>query len=1235
MNAVGILGSYITQGVYKVSGTFHPFGGAVDIIVVQQPDGSFKSSPWYVQFGKFQGVLKTKEKIVSISVNGVEAGIHMYLDHKGEAHFLKEIETEDGDHVILPATSGAERDEKLGDAQFKKTEICNYDDSTKDLVTSKCVQNGKVLSRVSSQRSRILGLMFGRRSIKLNGINGAVSRVDSLERAEIAADLLELKWSTNLLGNNGFQYNKFNKEEDSPNKAPIGKGEPQEMPLLDVELDRYEKTSASLVHDFGISNKHFEEKTNCDYVNLRDEGMLVEVSASEREDTRLGTSSMDDSNSGDSDRSMETEVHFEETFSCPSGLSGHKVAPKISFCSSGNNELSTLTVGVKSCAVSAKSDDSCYRDVNFDVQSPYASAISHEMAHGLNKTCDASAFGLSTGESGEQEATCCNTLKNLPANYAISSEQASSTPHHLPFHPFFSADDDLTVHSEMVGDKTSVIFDLNLGLTNSVSVDAQKQPSSNEAFVSEKILDEFHPPLNAGLLKFDSGNSFQDVVIEKHNLENDRSTVFCSFPGNQLERDKYLNPCSNSLLMSDQTTGSDGKSKLHSIGNFNHSLNEFSQLDKVGNFDINGLRNSYLSNVINNSQDSNTISRTIVVEARAKSPKNSEDDQFLFSDVDDFGSNEIKLDTSFRAADEKEEPHLLYADEGVECHTLNGSNEIKLETPFSAADEKEEPQLLYSNEGVECHTLKVASGEESSESLLERSITQTSPMTIPRIKTYVSSKSLPAIRSYIHDLEGSYRSSPLSISLDLSFAKTNGHLPRMDCSSTLNVEDGSQTKVEQDSHIYEVVASTLDINNDHVSKDIPICPTVELSLCGHLLYEGMGLGAAFEAFNSEKISMEKFHALGSPLLKNEKLVARIGGRYLPWSSAAPIVLEIIAFGVEPIFRPQDVIMVERAEKNGLEDPSIARVSSEGSWKLWPFGFKRSKTIKVVQLTREGSNQLNPGATTLTSKSLSKDDFIQKPKNMKKKVRLFTPSSEEIASLNLKEGSNVVTFRFSTAMLGQQQVDARIYLWKWNTQIVISDVDGTITRSDVLGQFMPLVGINWLQTGVAHLFSAIKENGYQLLFLSARAISQAYLTRQFLFNLKQDGKELPHGPVVISPDGLFPSLYREVIRRAPHEFKISCLEAIMALFPSDCNPFYAGFGNRDTDEISYLKVGIPRGKIFTINPKGEVAVNRSVDTKSYTSLHALVNGMFPPVFSREQEDFNSWNYWKMPLPEIVI
>ncbi|KAH0918505.1 hypothetical protein HID58_026165 [Brassica napus] len=171
------------------------------------------------------------------------------------------------------------------------------------------------------------------------------------------------------------------------------------------------------------------------------------------------------------------------------------------------------------------------------------------------------------------------------------------------------------------------------------------------------------------------------------------------------------------------------------------------------------------------------------------------------------------------------------------------------------------------------------------------------------------------------------------------------------------------------------------------------------------------------------------------------------------------------------------------------------------------------------------------------------------------------------------------------------VDAHIYRWRWDTKIVISDVDGTITKSDVLGQFMPLVGRDWTQSGVAKIFSAIKENGYQLLFLSASAIVQAYLTRSFLNNLKQDRKALPN-----------------VIGRAPHKFKIACLEDIKKLFPEHYNPFFAGFGNRDTDELSYSKLGIPKGNIFIINPKGEEATGDRVDVKlaQNQDVSAMVN-----------------------------
>ncbi|KAL9318294.1 hypothetical protein ACSQ67_014811 [Phaseolus vulgaris] len=405
----------------------------------------------------------------------------------------------------------------------------------------------------------------------------------------------------------------------------------------------------------------------------------------------------------------------------------------------------------------------------------------------------------------------------------------------------------------------------------------------------------------------------------------------------------------------------------------------------------------------------------------------------------------------------------------------------------------------------------------------------------------------------------------------------------------------------------------------------------EISLCGHELKLGMGSVAAAEVFGAYRISAVDFTSSAPSIIKNPNLVIKFQERYMTWEKASPLVLGMAVYGLDLPVEPKDTIPVEQDHGLKSRDNDLGSSPAGRRWRLWPIPFRKVKTFdhtngnasnEEVFLDSESGSFADQTPTSSTQGS-PRIQFL----------RTNVPTNDQIASLNLKDGQNLVTFSFSTRVLGTQQVDAHIYLWKWNARIVISDVDGTITKSDVLGQFMPLVGRDWTQSGVARLFCAIKENGYQLLFLSARAIVQAYLTRNFLFNLKQDGKTLPNGPVVISPDGLFPSLYREVIRRAPHEFKIACLEDIKKLFPSDYNPFYAGFGNRDTDELSYRKIGIPKGKIFIINPKGEVAISHRIGAKSYTSLHTLVNDMFPPTSLVEQEDYNSWNYWKTPLPDL--
>lgn len=58
-------------------------------------------------------------------------------------------------------------------------------------------------------------------------------------------------------------------------------------------------------------------------------------------------------------------------------------------------------------------------------------------------------------------------------------------------------------------------------------------------------------------------------------------------------------------------------------------------------------------------------------------------------------------------------------------------------------------------------------------------------------------------------------------------------------------------------------------------------------------------------------------------------------------------------------------------------------------------------------------------------------------------------------------------------------------------------------------------------------------------------------------------------------------------RKPEVFKMACLRDIQRLFGEGAHPFYAGFGNRITDAMSYRSVNIPSERIFTIDSSGEV------------------------------------------------
>jgi phosphatidate phosphatase LPIN len=89
--------------------------------------------------------------------------------------------------------------------------------------------------------------------------------------------------------------------------------------------------------------------------------------------------------------------------------------------------------------------------------------------------------------------------------------------------------------------------------------------------------------------------------------------------------------------------------------------------------------------------------------------------------------------------------------------------------------------------------------------------------------------------------------------------------------------------------------------------------------------------------------------------------------------------------------------------------------------------------------------------------------------------------------------------------------------------------------------------------------------------------------------------------------------KEVVERRPQEFKMACLKDVKSLFGGR-EPFYAGFGNRITDAMSYSSVNIPSSRIFTIDPTGEIKLELLVGYKSsYPKLAEIVDQVFRKYF----------------------
>ncbi|XP_053089206.1 phosphatidate phosphatase LPIN2 isoform X2 [Pangasianodon hypophthalmus] len=438
-----------------------------------------------------------------------------------------------------------------------------------------------------------------------------------------------------------------------------------------------------------------------------------------------------------------------------------------------------------------------------------------------------------------------------------------------------------------------------------------------------------------------------------------------------------------------------------------------------------------------------------------------------------------------------------------------------------------------------------------------------------------------------------------------------------------------------------VGSAAADSGTECLSDSTLDLPTVSLSLCGGL---GDNAHVNKEKFLEHIVTYEQF--VDNPsIIDNPNLVVRIDNRYYNWTLAAPLILSMQAF--------------QKTLPKAAEDTWVKQKMPKKTNRWW---FWRKNSVQQSETQQTICNPLignlhhyhdSPDPQQMAAADSSTDEDSKElstaacaecvqaaghthTHSYKKSLRL---SSDQIASLGLKEGPNDVVFSITTQYQGTCRCEGTIYLWHWNDKIVISDIDGTITKSDVLGHFLPQIGKDWTHQGIAKLYHTIHENGYKFLYCSARAIGMAGITRGYLQGVNDSGTILPQGPLMLSPSSLLSAFHRELIEKKPEKFKIECLTDIRNLFPSNSQPFYAAFGNRSNDVFAYKHVQVPTCHIFTVNPKGEVIQELTKGNKtSYSRLSELVDHIFPLV-GKEQSaalyypEFSSFCYWRQPVTEI--
>lgn len=336
-----------------------------------------------------------------------------------------------------------------------------------------------------------------------------------------------------------------------------------------------------------------------------------------------------------------------------------------------------------------------------------------------------------------------------------------------------------------------------------------------------------------------------------------------------------------------------------------------------------------------------------------------------------------------------------------------------------------------------------------------------------------------------------------------------------------------------------------DLALDSTSPNFLNLRKIELSNCWNIISKAKG--KLEEIFMENKINKEEFFTDPWKVLTSNNLAIKYGNHVYTWKVMAPIIMANLCFGQD---LPENILTSLTQQEQGylfwkrknqdaykidiknqtlnnnsnlntnIIDNNIITINSN------------SNSIPTTSISSENSEKDLSGKSnfetdiisfanspTKSIESKSTDDgkiliTTDKDKNtvtinethIKKQSiqfkKTYTLSSDQVKLLNLKEGKNEISFIVTNKYQGETKLTTEIYLWNYNDKIIISDLDGTITKSDVLGQVFPIFGKDWSHKGVVKLYNDVVKNGYKILYLTARALCQSDQTKNYLNKLLQ-------------------------------------------------------------------------------------------------------------------------------------